>query len=166
MTTSYNTHRPVGSEVQTGEILNLNHFYKVLEHKVTKAGQVVLMQSTSDPSQVVEVSESLIDQQFYSSDYYTEEVETTLKEIEEIFLSAGESVFSVLFTKDDGSKRLMKGYLTDKISLGRAFVIDCEVEEGSKIRQVDLRTVEMLIYRGVKYVVKGSKKKSASKSKK
>lgn len=164
MTASYNTHRPIGFKVQPNEILNLNHFYKVLEHKVTHAGPVVVVQSTSDPSQVVEVSESLIDQQFYSSDYYAEEVEIPLTEAEKILLGAGENIFSVGFTKLDNSERTLRGYLTGSISLGRAQVIDAELNQ---VRQVDLRTLNFLIYKGVRYVVKGSKKKTISaKSKK
>lgn len=160
MTTNFNTHRPVGSKVQPNEILNLHHFYKVLEHKVTHAGPVVVVQSTSDPSQVVEVSESLIDQQFYSSDYFNEEVEIPLTEAEKILLGAGENIFSVCFTKMDGSIRILRGYLTGSISLGRAQVIDAELNE---IRQVDLREITWLCYKGVRFNVKSKNKKSNKK---
>lgn len=157
---TYNTYRPVGYNVQPGEILNLKHFYKVVEHKVTSTGPVVLVQSVTDPNQLVEVSESLINQQFYSSDYVAEEVEIPLTQVEEVFLSAGDTIFSVLFKKQDGTSRLLKGTLTGKISLGRAQVIDCEKNE---VRLVDLREIDWVILQGTKFVVKGKKKTTKAK---
>lgn len=61
----------------------------------------------------------------------------------------------------EGEERILVGYLlTTETGFGRSNVIDLEAERGSKpdwdgrMRQVDHRTLNWLIYKGVKYEVK------------
>jgi len=55
----------------------------------------------------------------------------------------------------EGELRVMRARkVTKKPDLGRIYVIDLDVENGHNARQIDLRTVEWVILKGVKYSLK------------
>lgn len=53
-----------------------------------------------------------------------------------------------------GQERTLTGYLISSDNMGRSKVIDLAIEGKNNIRQVDHRTLNWVIYKGVKYVVK------------
>lgn len=59
------------------------------------------------------------------------------------------------FKKLKGENRTLVGYLIKtETGFGRSMVIDLEVKEAHKVRQIDHRTLNWLIVRNVKYTVK------------
>lgn len=160
-TQDYATHRPIGSQLKEGDCISLTAYYKVKEHRISEnKDPVVIVQSVKDPNEYIQISENLIDKDFYSADYYAEEVSLPITELEQVFLSAGSDIFSVSFNKQDESERILRGYSTGKIVLAKAQVIDAEVNE---FRQVDLREINWLVLRGVKYTLKYKKSKAKTK---
>lgn len=59
------------------------------------------------------------------------------------------------FKKLKGENRTLVGYLIKtETGFGRSMVIDLDIKESNKIRQVDHRTLNWLIVRNIKYVIK------------
>lgn len=91
-----------------------------------------------------------------SADTFINIQEISRTEMANKLLDAGDSVFTVVFVKQDGESRTLRGRLiTSDQFMGRAMVEDLDLSSSlSNIRQVDLRTLKSLIIGNVKYVVK------------
>lgn len=75
----------------------------------------------------------------------------SLTDIVEIFTNLHENeLFTVKFTKKDGSERVLRGRRISTNNLGRSEVFDLE-ENG--LRQVDHRTIQYLICKNKKYII-------------
>ena len=97
---------------------------------------------------------SLVEQELSSASQYDAiaEKKLTATELAEKFIHCGDSVFTVVFTKADGTERTLIGhFLSSEPLLGRSYVIDLEVNER---RLVDHRTIKSLITQNVRYVLK------------
>lgn len=69
----------------------------------------------------------------------------------DLMTNAGPLPFTVEFTKQDGTKRTLRGaFLGLEPHFGRSIVSDLDVGE---TRQVDNRTIESLIINNIKYEV-------------
>lgn len=64
--------------------------------------------------------------------------------------------FTVVFEKQDGEERTLRGrLLSSEPLMGRSHVEDLDVTDKNKLRLVDHRTLKSLIVDNVKYVLKG-----------
>jgi hypothetical protein len=99
----------------------------------------------------------------YGADEWVEEKAVTKTEMAELLHNAGQLIFKVRFDKQDGEERVLVGHLVHGEELmGRAQVVDLNVEAEYKNRQVDYRTLKELVIGGVHYTLKGAKKGSSS----
>lgn len=97
----------------------------------------------------------LIEKSMNSSNYFEKEEKVSKTKAAEVLTNAGDTVFTVVFDKQDGTERTLIGKLIDTENLmGRCNVTDLEVTSGSNLRQVDLRTLKSIVYKGTKYTVK------------
>jgi hypothetical protein len=103
---------------------------------------------------------SLIDE-LYSADEYDRTEKVGQTKLAETLCHAGHLPFTATFVKKDGSIRTLRGKLNGYENfMGRASVIDFDVAQDksknydTRIRQVDLRTIQGLIVGGVKYELK------------
>jgi hypothetical protein len=105
------------------------------------------------------IAPEILNWECYGADYFTETFEVTRTDLAHILHNAHEHVFKVRFTKKTGEERVMVGHLVEGEELmGRAQVYDLEVPANQHaLRQVDYRTLEEIIYKGVRYVLKGKK---------
>lgn len=75
----------------------------------------------------------------------------------EALLSAGDSVFTAEYVKQDGTPRVLVGrLLSSENLLGRSNAEDLMLpaSEKNRMRQIDHRTLESVIVKGTKYTVK------------
>lgn len=98
----------------------------------------------------------LIESTLNSSDQYETEKKVSMTEAAYILTNAGDSVFTAVFNKADGSERTLVGRLLEAENLlGRSNVEDLLITDATKRRrQVDHRTLKSLILKGTKYTVK------------
>lgn len=97
----------------------------------------------------------LIENSFNSASQFTDEKKVSRTQAVEALLSAGDSVFTVVFDKATGEERTLVGKLIDtENQMGRSNVTDLEVVSGTNLRQVDHRTLKQVIVKGIKYIVK------------
>jgi len=97
----------------------------------------------------------LIEEVVNSAAQYEKEEKVTMTTAANTLVSAGDSAFTVVFLKADGTERTLVGRLIDTENhMGRSNVVDLQVTSGSPNRQVDHRTIKSIILKGVKYVVK------------
>jgi hypothetical protein len=90
-----------------------------------------------------------------SADQYQEEQKIGKTKAEEIFTSSANKPLTVAFEKADGTVRTLRGRYIGPGPLGRSMVEDLDIDDPKdRIRQVDNRTISLLIVDGVKYVVK------------
>ena len=104
-----------------------------------------------------------------NSTHYDEEVKVSKTVLAETLMSARDAIIKVVFDKADGTERTLTGYVIGaEVVLGRTIAIDLNQEkkikknkEGDEYdtrqRLVDHRTLKSLIYKNVKYVLKGKK---------
>lgn len=100
---------------------------------------------------------TLIESSLNSGSQYSTEKKVSRTEMAHILTSAGDSVFTAVFEKVDGTRRELTGRLLESENLmGRSNVEDLElpVSEKNKLRQVDHRTLLSLILKDVRYVIK------------
>jgi hypothetical protein len=98
--------------------------------------------------------ESLIEQML-SACQFEETAKVTKTELAEKLVNAVNTPFTVVFEKNDGSERTLRGrLLSPEPLLGRSYVEDLDIASGNRTRLVDHRTLKSLVVNGVKYVVK------------
>lgn len=91
-----------------------------------------------------------------SADTFSEIRKVNKTEMAQTLLDACCDVFTVVFLKQGGETRTLRGRLIQsELPLGRVLVEDMDIDFGlTNIRQVDLRTIQSLILGGTKYVLK------------
>lgn len=96
-----------------------------------------------------------IEESMASASQFEKEEKISRTEAAQILISAGDSVFTVVFDKDDGTERTLVGKLVETENLmGRSNVIDLQIVGGHNMRQVNHRGLKSLILKGIKYTVK------------
>lgn len=97
----------------------------------------------------------LIEETMNSAQQFTKEEKVSRTKAAEVFTNVGDSVFTVVFDKADGSERVLVGKLLNTEGLmGRSNVTDLQITSGSNLRLVDHRSIKSLIAKGTKYTVK------------
>lgn len=100
------------------------------------------------------VGNPLIDR-MYSADRYDDIKKVTRTEMAGILSKSYNVPFTVIFQKEGGDVRKLRGRLIEpEHLLGRCRVEDLDQPEGHRFRLVDNRTLEELIVKGVKYQLK------------
>jgi hypothetical protein len=91
----------------------------------------------------------------YSADVFESTTKITKTQMAEKLTVSWNKPFTVVFTKQDGEKRVLRGKLVaPEPLLGRSQVHDLDVTDGSPLRLVDHRTLEFLIVDNVRYTLK------------
>lgn len=140
------------SNTKVGEHLSYTSYVEVLSKNATNGEMEV---KDSNGKTFIIRGKSLIEGTMNSAAQYTTEKEVNQVQLVEALLNAKDAVFTVRFTKADGEKRTLTGHLIGTENhMGRSNVVDLEVTSGNNMRQVDHRTLEYVILKGVKYVKK------------
>lgn len=146
------------NKIKTGERLSTTMYLEVV-------GQ---LPQTSTLAEGIKVKDSngktfdmrgktLIENSLNSGSQYSTEKKVSRTEMAHILTNAGDSVFTAVFEKVGGEMRTLTGRLLESENLmGRSNVEDLELPttEKNKLRQVDHRTLQSLILKDVKYVIK------------
>ena len=97
----------------------------------------------------------LIENTMYAANQYKNSEKVTRTEMVEHLENAGDSVFTAVFDKQDGTKRVLVGHLlSTEPKMGRSQVIDLDITTGNPTRLVDHRTISSIIVKGTKYTLK------------
>lgn len=138
------------SNIKVGEYLSTTMYMKVL----SKNPDGIRVEDSN--GQVFDVrGKQLIENTTNSNQQYSTEEKVNKTRAAELLTSAGDSVFTVVFEKQDGTERKLTGRLLEtENQMGRSNVADLEITSGNNMRQVDHRTIKYLILKGVKYTVK------------
>lgn len=100
------------------------------------------------------MTNGLVEKWAVSSSQFSEERKVTRTQMAYALHNAKNSPFTVVFTKKNGEKRTLVGYMLNADEMmGRAKVVDLNIDKNNE-RLVDYRTLEELILDGVKYVLK------------
>lgn len=138
------------SNIKKGEILSSTMYMEVL----AKDGTSVKVRDSNKNEFTVQ-GKGLIEKTMNSNSQYEKELKVNRTQAVEALLTAGDTVFTVEFTKADGSDRVLVGRLVDTENhMGRSNVEDLLTTDTHRLRQVDHRTIKSLILRGTKYTVK------------
>lgn len=143
------------NEVRKGDLMCFSYWGEVVE--VRRGGNDVLVKDVDYGNQFTVTGANLIESA-HSSDKYATSKTVTKTEAAEILVGSKNVPFTVVFTKDNGEERTLRGrLLKPEPLLGRSYVEDLDLgsEDKNRRRQVDHRTISEIIVNGVKYVVKG-----------
>lgn len=137
-------------KIQAGEVLSSTMYLTVL----SKDKDSIKVKDNFGREFTVK-GPKLIEETMNSSSQYTKEEKVSKTKAAEVLTQVGDSAFTVVFKKQDGTDRTLVGKLLDTENLmGRSNVSDLQITSGSNLRQVDLREVKSLISKGIKYTVK------------
>lgn len=101
------------------------------------------------------IDKKVVSKECYSASQFHDTIEVNRTTILEFFLDPADYavVRTVNYDKANGENRTMICYVLDiENNLGRSNVID--LEDNGKIKQVDHRTINWLIMKGTRYIVK------------
>lgn len=105
------------------------------------------------------IDKEILEDEGKSAGWFITEKLVTMTELADYFCSKiGTDIFTVCFTKQDNTKRILIGHRIETIpNLGYSMVEDHEVTSGSPLREVNHRTILWLIHNGVKLSLKTKK---------
>lgn len=138
------------NNIKTGERLSTTMYLEVLG-KNSNGIQV----RDSNGKEFEVRGTTLIENSLNSSVQFSQEKKVNRTEMAHILTGAGDSVFTAVFEKADGTTRELTGRLLDAENLmGRSNVEDLVTTDTNKRRQVDHRTLQSLILKDTKYILK------------
>ena len=140
------------TDLRVGEHLSTTVYYTVV---AKLDGKTTVKDSETGDS--LTISDTIIERESYSAQQYTSEEKVSRTDAVRVLQNAGDTVFTVVFTKKDGSSREMiarriPGVPGDTV-FGRTECLEIVVG-GSQRRQVDHRTLQSIVWKGVLYTVK------------
>jgi len=148
------THKVKAGDVKTGDLMAFIYYAKV-NRTVDGGNQLQVTGVGAGAPANFEVNGQALVENSFSADQFHETVKITMTKAAELLISSHNRPLTVVFTKKDNTERRLRGRLLDaEPLLGRSYVEDLEVKDGSPVRLVDHRTIKMLIVDGVKYEVK------------
>jgi hypothetical protein len=148
-------HKPFASKVKNGHLMALVTYVKVAD---TRAGGDHLKVSNVDEGvREFEIHGRDIVESSYSADQYEEEKPVSKTKLAEILVNSHNLPFTVVFDKENGEERTLRGRLVHpEPLLGRSKVEDLDLPKTEhRLRLVDHRTIKSLTVNGVKYTLKG-----------
>lgn len=146
-------------DLRPGEIVSRITYLEVTE--VSSSVNTITVRDVDNPDLRWNISgKDIIETQIDSSAQYVEVVKLPMTGLAQAFVDVpGDSVFTVEFTKQDGSSRTLTGIRVNNFQniLGRSDVIDLKLKvagEKNYFRQVDHRNIKWFICKNKKYVLK------------
>ena len=130
------------------DIIGITQYYRVIDRN----SKTIKLENTRDKT-ISSVSTEDIDisHNVASVSNFHEVIKVSKSGLLDLMTNAGPLPFSVEFTKQDGTKRTLRGtFLGLEPHFGRSIVNDLDIGE---TRQVDNRTIESLIINKIKYEV-------------
>jgi len=153
------THNLKSSDVRAADLMAVIYFVKVRNSVAESLGaQSITVADLDNNEKVFQIIGRDLIERCLSADRYYEEKKVTKTQAAELLVSSYNRPLTVVFDKQDGSERTLRGRLiAPEILLGRSKVEDLDVvgDPKERLRLVDHRTIKSLIVDGVKYVVKG-----------
>lgn len=142
-------HIPVmPDKLEKDEYLSIVQYYRYLRPHTDRMGAGILAVNI-ETGQETFLSNTVVEACLNSSSHYVHEEKVTRSELARRLMHAHDAVFTVTFTKKNGSERTMVAHLIDvEDFMGRSRVYDLE-QKG--IRQIDHRTISSLIWKGTRY---------------
>lgn len=138
------------SDIKVGEVLSSTIYPTV----VAKDADSIKVKDTMGREFTIK-GPKFIEEAMNSSSQYTKEEKVSKTKAAEILTAVGDTVFTAVFEKQDGTERTIVAKLIDTENLmGRSNVTDLQVTTGTNLRQIDHRTLKSLIVKGTKYTVK------------
>ena len=141
------------SDLQVGEHLSTTVYYTVVGKN---AGKVQVRDSATGDT--LTISDSIIERESYSASQFAKTLRVSRTDAVKVLQNAGDTIFTVVFTKKDGSERQLTGIRIPGVPGDTVFGrTECwEVVEGGgyQRRQVDHRTIKSIIWKGTLYSVK------------
>lgn len=130
------------------DIVSMTKYFRVVTASNSK-----VVATDMDNNETVEIKGVQLVDSLSSADFFENAQKLTKTELAEILINANVRPFTVVFTKQNGEKRIMRAkFLSTEPLLGRSIVSD--LDDGFSIKQVDHRTIESIIIDKVKYVHK------------
>lgn len=149
-------HKVEPARVNKDDLMAFIYYAKVTD--VRRQGAELLVENIDNKQPFSVIGAELVSGAL-SADQYAEEVKVTKTRAAEILTSSHNRPLTVIFIKQDGSERKLRGRLVStEPLLGRSYCEDLDLpreeRKGSRLRLVDHRTIASLIVDGTKYVVK------------
>ena len=138
------------SKHEVGDLINFSRFVKVVKVNDNKESITVVDVKNNEEFEIIGNS---LHEDCLNADLVTEEKRVGKTELAEIFSTAFNKPFTVVFTKADGEDRTLRGTLLEHQRLfGRSFVADMDIEDFTKnTRLVTHANLKELILDGIKY---------------
>ena len=138
-------------QLQAGERVSMTDYFTVKE---VRPNAVVV--TDSEGSDITFHGKDLVENKFVSNSQYGKTIKCGKHELVEKLNNSRDRIFTVCFTKKDGSERILTGHLESiEPHLGRTNVIDLEVPANDRTqgrRQVDNRTIKWLVLDNTRYI--------------
>jgi len=139
-------------KIAVGEVLS-GTYYLTVTGKNEGAGEIQVKDQFGNNFTMR--GKDLIEKSLKSASQFDEVKKVSRTEMVEVLENVGDSVFTADFVKADGADRTIVGHLVgSEPKMGRSNVYDLKVTSGHPMRQVDHRTLNMVISKGIKYTLK------------
>ena len=142
--------------MKVGDTVAVITYAKVKDVKTDRRGRPVLDVEDIDRGGTLSFAGQEFINTLFSADEFEDEEKLSRTDLALKLQSTGDKPFTVNFDKKDGSNRTLVGRLAGTENIfGRSDVVDLtKPADSHRIRQVDHRTLQWLIFDGVKYSLK------------
>jgi hypothetical protein len=141
-------------DVKPGDIITFIYFATVKDLAKGPLGDHSLSLKNLDNGNEFEVHGDALIEPAYSADRYLEEKPVSRTKMVKILEQSYNVPFTVVFIKQTGEERTLRGRMIGPVEYGRSLVEDLDIQSKENNREVDHRTLQSLIVNGKKYILK------------
>lgn len=137
------------SNLKCGDLVQIIHDCKVVtsDHE-----DKLIVQDVDNKVEEFEVTGRELIKSIRSADYYENVSKVTQTQLAETLIATNGGVFTCTFRKKDGELRKIRGkFIAPEPLMGRSKVLDLDNDPSDRLRQIDHRTIQSIIFEGVKY---------------
>ena len=146
------------ADIRNDQIMAITHYVRVKSNSFggtySKERKLIVEDLHGGPSDIDVSGDDLL-KKCRSADLFSKEEKVTKTQAAEILSTSFGPPFTVVFEKQDGEGRTLRGVLKQTEPLmGRSYVEDLDIASGHRLRLVDHRSIQSIIINGKKFTVK------------
>lgn len=141
------------NEIKKGDLMAVVYWVKV--DTIDKRNEEMQVKELDGKSSGFRIHGKDLIETCFSADHFTKEEKITATKADEMLPTLRNLPITVVFNKDDGTERTLRGRVLKPGAMGHTYMEDLDKSINDRLRLVNNRGIKSITVLGTKYTVKG-----------